>query len=184
MEAQVWNNFCLPITLGLVRFGPLSSRILPTPGQLCQVFSLAVWPIFNQSFKCRWWRAWKHIGQIQYILRILKWWTRPQVMNPVHQRYTDPRLPNTSWEGVLGMFSVFGVQIPPHKVFGSLGWMKGSWNTEAFMKISDSGNRETRWRVAVQTGFQTESNKRLSHNGGRWMIFLNNEPHLEACQDS
>lgn len=23
MEAQVWNNFCLPITLGLVRFGPL-----------------------------------------------------------------------------------------------------------------------------------------------------------------
>ena len=33
-----------------------------------------------------------------------------------------PRLRNTSWEGVLGMlWYVLGVQIPPHKVFGSLG---------------------------------------------------------------
>ena len=129
----------------------------------------------NQSFNCRWWRL-----------------ADSQVMNQTpsdesgsSKIYWPDRLPNTSWEGVLGMFSVFGVQIPPHKVFGSLGWMKGSWNTKAFMKISDSGNRETRcWRVAVQTGFQTESNKRPSHNGGRWMFFLNNEPHFEPCQDS
>ena len=33
-----------------------------------------------------------------------------------------PRLPNTCSEGVLGCFRyVFGVQIPSHKVFGSLG---------------------------------------------------------------
>ena len=31
-----------------------------------------------------------------------------------------PSLPNTSWKGVLGMF--LGVQIPPHQVFGSLGF--------------------------------------------------------------
>ena len=36
--------------------------------------------------------------------------------------FRNPRLPNTCSEGVLGCFRyVFGVQIPSHKVFGSLG---------------------------------------------------------------
>lgn len=48
----------------------LCSRILPIPGQLCQVFSLTVWPIFSQSFKYPWWHL---VGKI-----ISKWWTRPE----------------------------------------------------------------------------------------------------------
>ena len=36
----------------------------------------------------------------EYILQILKWWTRRQVIDPVHQRYTEwrvPEIPKHSW---------------------------------------------------------------------------------------
>ena len=49
---------------------------------------------------------------LQVFLRLAIWWL------------ISPRLPNTCSEGVLGCFRrVFGVQIPSHKVFGSLGFL-------------------------------------------------------------
>ena len=53
----IWNHkFATTSAYPSYQAQPLiSSPILPTPGQLCQVFSLTVWPIFSHSFKYPWW---------------------------------------------------------------------------------------------------------------------------------
>ena len=151
----IWNHkFATTSAYPSYQAQPLiSSPILPTPGQLCQLFSLTVWPIFSQSFKYPWWHL---VGKI-----ISKWWTRPEKSSRNQDRIKD----------ILWRVPEIAKEVDSQQ--GTLIRSKGSW----YMKILDYEKKHLPGDSSSVTGSWTGSppkKNKLSQENDVSTIFTSN----------